>query len=143
MKNLSYTLKVLLKKIFILSFFISFVCLVVILLIFWVIPLWDSATTHSPSGKELNLTSQEDARFSRRCTSANWFHFFLRHPSLGLSESLPLWKNHVSQGSFLYNFLSCLGPLWFGAHPYYSLNPYIHLHYLRSISIAKDCLYPK
>ena len=36
---------------FILSFSISFVCLVVILLILCVIPLWDSATAHSPSGK--------------------------------------------------------------------------------------------
>ena len=51
MKNLSYTLKVASKKIFILSFSISFVCLVVILLILCVIPLWDSATAHSPSGK--------------------------------------------------------------------------------------------
>ena len=52
-----------------------------------VIPLWDSATAHSPSGKELNPSSQEDARFSGRCTSAYNFHFILRHPSLGLSNS--------------------------------------------------------
>ena len=52
-----------------------------------VIPLWDSATAHSPSGKELNLSSREDARFSGRCTSAYNFHFILRHPSLGLSNS--------------------------------------------------------
>ena len=35
-----------------------------------VIPLWDSATAHSPSGKELNPSSQEDARFSGCCTLA-------------------------------------------------------------------------
>ena len=49
--------------------------------------LLDSATAHSPSGKELNLSSREDARFSGRCTSAYNFHFILRHPSLGLSNS--------------------------------------------------------
>ena len=53
-----------------------------------VIPLWGSATAHSPSGKELNpYYSQEDACFSGRCTSAYSFHFILRHPSLGLSNS--------------------------------------------------------
>ena len=39
---------------FILSFSIFFVCQAVILLIPCVMPLWDSATAHSPSGKELN-----------------------------------------------------------------------------------------
>ena len=72
---------------FILSFFIFFVCHAVILLIPCVIPLWDSAAAHSPSGKELNPSSQEDARFSGRCTLAYNFHFILRHPSLGLSNS--------------------------------------------------------
>ena len=72
---------------FILSFSISFVCLVVTPLILCIIPLWESATAHSPSGKELNPSSQEDARFSGRCTSAYSFHFNLRHPSLGLSNS--------------------------------------------------------
>ena len=52
-----------------------------------VIPLWDSATAHSPSGKELNPSSQEDARFSGRCTLAYNFHFILRHPFFGLSNS--------------------------------------------------------
>ena len=52
-----------------------------------VIPLWDSATAHSPSSKELNPSSQEDARFSGRCTLAYNFHFILCHPSLGLSNS--------------------------------------------------------
>ena len=48
------------NKIFILSFSIFFVWLVVILLIFCVILLWDS-------GKEFNTFSQEDACFSGRC----------------------------------------------------------------------------
>ena len=32
------------------------------------IPLWDSATAHSPSGKERNPYYQEDGRFSGCCT---------------------------------------------------------------------------
>ena len=51
------------------------------------IPLWDSATAQSPSCKELNPSSHEDAHFSGRCTLAYKFHFILRHPSLGLSDS--------------------------------------------------------
>ena len=39
--------------------------------------------------------------------------------------------------------LSCLGFLWFDTHPYYLLNPYVHLYYLQSISITKDRHYPK
>ena len=68
----------------------------------------------------------------------------LTHPSIKCSF-LPLWKNNVSQGSLLYNVfkLSCLGSLWFGTHWYYSFNPYIHLHYLWTISTAKDCHYRK
>ena len=114
---------------FTLSFFISFVCLVIILLIpasflvtiqhqfthspiknstlplrkipsfqgvahrqtncilSCVIPLWDSATAHSPFGEELNPSSQEDVRFSGRCTSAYNFHFIPRHHYLGISNS--------------------------------------------------------
>ena len=64
----------------ILSFSISFVCLVITLLILCIIPLWDSATAHSPSGKELNSSSQEDDRFSGRCTPAYKFLFILSHP---------------------------------------------------------------
>ena len=73
---------------FILSFSISFFWLVLILLILCVIPLWDLAPAHSPSSKKLNPSSQEDALFSGRCTLACNFHFILRHPSLGLSNSL-------------------------------------------------------
>ena len=39
--------------------------------------------------------------------------------------------------------LSCLGSLKFGTHPYYSLNPYMYLYYMWSVSIAKDRGYPK
>ena len=53
-----------------------------------IISLWDSATAHSPSSKELNLSSQEDACFLGCCTLAYNLHFILCHPSLGLSKSL-------------------------------------------------------
>ena len=72
---------------FILSFSISFVCLVVILLILCIMHLWGSVQAHSPFGKDLNPSSQEDALFSERCTSAYNFNFILRYPSLGLSNS--------------------------------------------------------
>ena len=52
-----------------------------------VILLWDSATAHSPSGEELNPSSQEYVCFSGRCISAYNFYFILRHPSLGLRNS--------------------------------------------------------
>ena len=77
---------------------------------FCVVPLWDSATAYSPSGKELKLSSLEEWCFS------------------GLINVLTL---------------SCLGSLWFGTHPYYLLNPYVHLYYLWCISIAKGHRYPK
>ena len=46
-----------------LSFSISFVYLVVILLIFCVTPLWHAAIAYSASGKALNSSSQEDPVF--------------------------------------------------------------------------------
>ena len=52
-----------------------------------VISLWDSATVHSPYGKELNPFSQKVSRFPGRCALAYKFHFMLHHPSLGLSNS--------------------------------------------------------
>ena len=52
-----------------------------------VILLWDSATAQSTSGKELNPSSQENARLSERSTLAYKFHFILHHPSLGFSNS--------------------------------------------------------
>ena len=45
--------------------------------------------------------------------------------------SFPLWKNYICEGLLFCNVLtSCFGYLWFGTHPYYSLNPYVHLYYL-------------
>ena len=52
MKNLSYTLSCIKKDVY--TFLFSF-----ILFILCVIPFWDSATNHSPSGKELNPSSLE------------------------------------------------------------------------------------
>ena len=72
-----------------------------------IIPLWDLATAHAPSGKAFKLSSLKEFCFSRAYCFVNVL------------------------------ILSCLGPLWFGNHPYYSLNPYINLYYLWSISIAK------
>ena len=102
----------------ILPFSISFVCLVVIHLILCFIPLSDSAAAHSPSGKGLNPSSQENAHFSRRCTSANSFHFILRHPLFGTQQQL-IHLNPSSQEdarfsrrcTLTYNFHFILGHL--------------------------------
>ena len=83
-EKLSYTLSCIKQNVYT---FLSFVCLVVTLLLLCIISLWDSAPAHSTSGKELNPSSQEDARFSGRCTSAYNFNFIQCHPSLGLSNS--------------------------------------------------------
>ena len=56
------------NKMFVFFFSIPFICLLFIFLILYVI--WDSAPVLSPSGKELNLFSQEDTHFSRHCTLA-------------------------------------------------------------------------
>ena len=120
-----------------------------------VIPLWDSAKAQSLPYKEFNPSLKEDARFFRALHLAIQFS---RHPVTSLfetqqqlkypqvkSSSFPLWKNHVTQDLLFCNVLtlSYLGSLWFGSRGYYSLNPYVHLYYLWSISIAKDCYYPK
>ena len=136
----------------ILSFSISFVCLVVILLNFSFIPLSDSVRAASPSDKELNPTYQEDAHFQALYLGIQFSLYLapslfgtqqqLSHPPVK-SSSFPLWKNHVSQGLLFCNVLklSCLGSLWFGTHPYYSLNLYVHLFYLWSTFIAKELFY--
>ena len=111
-----------------------------ILLIPCVIPLWDSATTHSPSGKELNPSSQKDARFSGRCTSAYIFHFILRHPSLGLSNSSLTLRQRAQP--FLFQPIMFLRAycLWcshiiltglslFWCSPILLIKPYMHLYY--------------
>ena len=68
----------------------------------------------------------------------------LTHPP-AKSLLLPLWKNYFSQVLLLCNvlILSCLGTLWFGTDPHYSLEPYMRLFYLWSISLAKDRRYLK
>ena len=90
----------------------------------------ESSLAYSPFGKRLNPSPQEDARFSRHCTLAYKFHFILRHPFLGLSNSLltlrlrahPFLSEKIM---FLRAYccvmfpLSCLGPLSFGTRPYY------------------------
>ena len=82
--------------------------------------------------------------FTLSCVSLFGTQQQLTHPRVK-SSSFPHWKNHVSQGLLFSNVLtlSCLGSLCFGTHPYYSLNPYVYLYYLWSISIAKDRRYPK
>ena len=60
---------------FIPSFSISYVCLAVDLLILCAISVWDSATAHSPCSKELNPSSQEDARFSGRIVLLIFSHY--------------------------------------------------------------------
>ena len=118
---------------FILSFFIVFVYLAVILPIPCLIPLWDSAAADTPSGKELNSSSQEDARFSEHCTLANNFDFILRHSFLGLNNSsLILWQRtqpflsgrclffralHLGMQISLYPVLSLFGNQWQLTYP--------------------------
>ena len=52
-----------------------------------VIPLWDSATAHSPSVKERKPFLSGRCPFFRALHLGIQFHFILRHPSLGLSNS--------------------------------------------------------
>ena len=124
MKNLSHTLSCIKKDVYI-SFVISFVCLVVILLILSVIPLWGSATVHSHSGKELNPFSKENAHFSGRCTSTKLILLYpalfpfgtqqqLTHPPVK-GSSFRLRKMSVFQGVAPRHtiFTSyCVIPLW-------------------------------
>ena len=94
-----------------LSFSISFVYLVVIPLIFCVTPLWHAATAHSPSGKALNSSSQEDpvfqgitpwhTNFTLSCViSLSGTQQRLTHPPVK-SSNFPLWKNDVYLGLLL------------------------------------------
>ena len=94
---------------FMLSFSISFVCLVVTLLILCVILLLDPAPAHSPSDKQLNPTSQGNARFSARCILDYKFRFILSRPSVELSNSsLTLWWRGQSFLSGRYPFFRAL-----------------------------------
>ena len=78
-----------------------------------VISLWDSAPAHSPSGEEFNPSSQEYVLFSGRTSRHNVF------------------------------ILSCVGTLWFGTHPYFSLVKDIYYLKYWSISIERDHCYLK
>ena len=105
--------------IFILFFSISFGCLAVIFLILCAIPLWDSTTDHSPFGKELSRSSQEDARFSVICTFHLASSLFRTQPQLThlpvKSSTLPLRKMPVLQGVSPWHkniTLSSVIPLW-------------------------------
>ena len=110
-----------------------------------VISLSDSATAHSPSGWVQPF-------LSGRCPFIRSLHLGIQislYPASSLvgtqqrlthvhvkSSSLLLWKNHFFQGLFLCNLLilSCPGSFWFGNPSYYTLNPYVYLCYLWSIS---------
>ena len=81
MKKLFYTSSWI-KQNVLFSFSISFACLAVTLLILCIIPLWGSAAAHSPSGKELKLSSLKKSCFSRlvlvnvvtlSCLGSLWF----------------------------------------------------------------------
>ena len=61
-----------------------------------VIPLWDSATAHSPSSKKLNASSQEDTHFSGSCTLAYNFQVILC-VAYFYSEKPPLFQRSVAQ----------------------------------------------
>ena len=76
--------------------------------LFSIIPLWDSATAHSPSDKEFNPSSQKDARFFR---ALHYGILISLYPVSSLFESqqqltlppvmnstLPLRNMSVSQG---------------------------------------------
>ena len=81
-----------------------------------VIPLWDSAITHSPFGKELNPCSQEDTRFSGRRTLAYKFYLALRHPSLGLSNSSLTLRKKLKFSSLEESYFSRLFVLLMFSH---------------------------
>ena len=111
---------------FILSFSIFFVCLAAILLIPCVIPLWDSATAHSPSGKELNPSSQEDAVFQE---VAPWYTIFTSSCVILLQDSAVVsgkaseikayWDNYNNKGLCLAtspnhpNYINAVDVLYF------------------------------
>ena len=96
-----------------------------------VIPLWDSATAHSRSGKELNPFLSGRCPFFRALLLGMQFSL---HPASSLSgtqqqltyplvksSTLPLKKMSVFQGSAPWHTIftaSCLIPLWDSATPH-------------------------
>ena len=108
---------------FILSFSISFVCLVVILLILSVFPLWYSAPAHSPSGNELNPPSYEDGHFSRggSRTAATSVNYYTKRSILDVAAVLDpplklrcsIFISCVINFYLLFHyFISCVIPFW-------------------------------
>ena len=153
MKKLSYTLSCIKQNVYtFLFYFLHFSC------------SYSSHSLHHPSlalsSSSLTFRLGAQPFLSGRCPFFRALHLgiqFSFHPASSLfgtqqqlthppvkSSNFPLLKNHVSQGLLFVNVLtlSCLGSLWFATHPYYSLNPYVNLYYLWSISIAKDRRYP-
>ena len=63
----------------------------------------------------------------------------LTHPLVKSSYFLAYCLVFSSHYSAWYHIL----PLSFVTHPYYSLNPYVHLYYMQSIPIVKNRRYPK
>ena len=128
---------------FILSFSISFVCLVVTLLILCIIPLWDSATAHYLPVKSSILPLRKMPVFQGVAPQQ-----FLLHPTSSLfgtqqQVTQPRQRAHtfLSGRIMFFQAYCCLGSLWFGTHPYYSLNPCVHLYYLWAISRARKAAF--
>ena len=100
--------------------------------------------THPPV-KSSNLPPRKMPVFQGVAPRHTFFTSSCVNNSLTLQSSPPcsLLKNRVSQGLLFVNILtlSCLCSLWFATHPFNSLNPYVNLYYLWSISIAKDDRY--
>ena len=153
MKNLSYILKVASKKIFILSFAIFFVCLVFFSFSASFLFGTQQQLTHPPV-KSSTLPLRKMPVFQgvapwHKISTSSCVILLCDLARVHSPSGQKLISSSLVESCFsglivvLCNVLSCLGPLWFGTHPYYSLNPYIHLHYLWSISIAKDRRYPK
>ena len=70
MENLSYRLSCIKKDLYTFLFFFLFFVLQSFFSFSALSLFGDSTPAHSPSGKELNPSSQDDARFSGRCTLA-------------------------------------------------------------------------
>ena len=110
---------------FILSFSISFVCLVVILLILSVFPLWYSAPAHSPSGNELNPPSYEDGHFSRggSRTAATSVNYYTKRSILDVAAVLdPPLKLRCSIFISCHQFLSPVSLFYFLFHLFLGLS---------------------
>ena len=131
---------------FVLSFSISFVYLGVILLILCVIPLWDSATAHSPSGKEIETLPLRKMPVFQAVAP--------RHKIFTSSCIIPLWDSataHLPSGKELnpssQEDARCSGRCTSAYNFHFILRKTAAirniLFYIWSISIAKDRRYRK